>query len=408
MALTVDYSTAAPWLITIPQSDLTLESGTRYKLTVDEFWLLLRDFTDNETTMAQPKLYSRIPATSSTPSITTIDEAFYRLQFEDGLYSVNIIEGNTNIREAEVKNQVSVNTNNTTGFIDPVFLQHGTFDGGVWIDEIGGTSGTIYPIGTPSRKSDNFADGLTIADGQGFNTFLVDGDATIDSGLDYTDRVFIGQGQNLSTFTITPAAIVLNATFKYAMISGTLDGDAHVEDCIIDGLLFVSGVIERCILNSSTITLGGSQTAHFLDCESGVPGTGTPIIDLGGSGQALAMRGYNGGVRLENKTGTDAVSIDLVSGSVIIDTTTVTNGTIVVRGTGKVVDENGDAIVSGTFGSLTIVNETVSGIMLQELHRIMGLDSSNPMTVTPTSRTAGDISQTISGDGENTSTVTRT
>lgn len=45
--------------------------------------------------------------------------------------------------------------------------------------------------------------------------------------------------------------------------------------------------------------------------------------------------------------------------------------------------------------------------MLDELHKLQGLDASNPMTVTPTSRVAGTISQTISGDGETTSTVTR-
>lgn len=45
---------------------------------------------------------------------------------------------------------------------------------------------------------------------------------------------------------------------------------------------------------------------------------------------------------------------------------------------------------------------------LDELHRIHGLKSGEPMTVTPTSRTAGTISQTISGDGTTTTTVTRT
>ena len=37
----------------------------------------------------------------------------------------------------------------------------------------------------------------------------------------------------------------------------------------------------------------------------------------------------------------------------------------------------------------------------------MGLDIDNPMTVTPTARISGDVSQTIAGDGETTSTVTR-
>lgn len=126
MALTVDYSTI-PFLITVPQSDLTLDTGTKYTLTVDEFWILLRDFTDNENTMAQPKLYTRIPATATTPSITNVNSDFYELEFEDGLYSVNIINGNTNIRDVEVKNQVSVNTNNTAGFIDST---------GFWTDDL--------------------------------------------------------------------------------------------------------------------------------------------------------------------------------------------------------------------------------------------------------------------------------
>lgn len=116
MALSVDYSTAPPWLITVPKSDLTLITGTQYQLTVDDYWILLRDYTDNEVTMARPVLYSRIPATPSTPSITDIDLNYYRIEFEPDLYSVNIINGNTNIRDGEVKNITSVNTNNTTGY----------------------------------------------------------------------------------------------------------------------------------------------------------------------------------------------------------------------------------------------------------------------------------------------------
>ena len=45
---------------------------------------------------------------------------------------------------------------------------------------------------------------------------------------------------------------------------------------------------------------------------------------------------------------------------------------------------------------------------LAELWRIHGLKIGEPMTVTPTSRVAGDIAQTITGDGAATTTVTRT
>lgn len=46
--------------------------------------------------------------------------------------------------------------------------------------------------------------------------------------------------------------------------------------------------------------------------------------------------------------------------------------------------------------------------LTDELHKLQGLDASNPMTVTPISRVAGTISQDITGDGIETSTVTRT
>jgi hypothetical protein len=45
---------------------------------------------------------------------------------------------------------------------------------------------------------------------------------------------------------------------------------------------------------------------------------------------------------------------------------------------------------------------------LQEIHAIHGLKSGSALTVTPSSRAAGAISQSITGDGTTTTTVTRT
>ena len=44
---------------------------------------------------------------------------------------------------------------------------------------------------------------------------------------------------------------------------------------------------------------------------------------------------------------------------------------------------------------------------LQEIHLIHGLKSGSVLTVTPTSRAAGSVSQTIGGDGTTGTTVTR-
>jgi len=50
----------------------------------------------------------------------------------------------------------------------------------------------------------------------------------------------------------------------------------------------------------------------------------------------------------------------------------------------------------------------IIGEYLHDLWLIQGLDTENPMTVTPTSREVETIRQTISGDGKTTSIITRT
>lgn len=279
--------------------------------------------------------------------------------------------------------------------VTPVMAQqllHGAFNGGVWFDAINGD--TLANIGdeggTEKYPLNNFTDVLAVSESEGFNTVFVIGDAIVDAGLDYQDKVFVGQGLNLSVLTISAAAQVFNCSFENAEVTGTLDGDSHIEDCIVDGLNFVSGVLTACILNPGTILLGGSSVAHFIDCQSGEPGLGTPVIDCGGSGQGLALRNYNGGVTITNKTGVDAITVDLNSGQVIL-TSTVTNGVIVVRGVGKLIDEAGDRIPTGTWNGATIVNETIDSLDLQLARKLM----SNKVIIA-----ADDLTTTIYDDDD--------
>jgi hypothetical protein len=63
------------------------------------------------------------------------------------------------------------------------------------------------------------------------------------------------------------------------------------------------------------------------------------------------------------------------------------------------------AIVSGAFDAGVLTAFAVPE--LQEIHLIHGLKSGSALTVTPTSRAAGAVSQTIGGDGTTNTTVTR-
>ena len=212
-------------------------------------------------------------------------------------------------------------------------IQYASFGGGVTIDQSSSYSGTLFPVGTPRQPVNNFVDALNIASERGFRTLFIIGNATFNSGLDFTGLNIVGESQNKSTFIIESSANVTNSEFSFATIEGTLDGGNVLVECSLQELSYVDGFIERCILND-TITLSGLETAHFLDCFSGIVGLSTPTIDLGGSGAGLALRNYNGGILLKNKNGVEDVSIDLNSGQVLIEDT-VTNGDIVLRGVGR-------------------------------------------------------------------------
>jgi len=227
-------------------------------------------------------------------------------------------------------------------------IQYSSFGGGVTLDTTSPYSGTTFPVGTPQEPVNNLTDAVSIATERGFATIFVIGDATIDSSGDYDGMIFVGESITKTELTISSGASVVGCEFFEATVTGTLDGNAKLKNCKIGTLNYIYGVIEQCLLVSGTITLGGSNPAHFLDCWSGVAGTSTPIIDLGGSGQELSIRNYNGGIELQNKSGSESVSIDLNVGRVVLDST-VTAGTIVIRGVGTL-ENYGTATVN--FSSL--------------------------------------------------------
>lgn len=285
-------------------------------------------------------------------------------------------------------------------------IEYASFNGGVSVDTVNGTAGQDYPAGTPQQPVDNMTDAHAIALARGFTTFFVIGDLDIDDSQDYDGHIFVGESQTKSMIDVATSADVIGCEFYDAHVRGTLDGNAKLKSCIIDNLSYIYGVIEQCILAPGTITLGGSSMAHFLDCWSGVPGTGTPIIDMGGSGQALALRNYNGGITLKNKSGPENVSIDLNSGQIILEDT-VTAGTIVCRGIGKLIEAvTGDPIPSGNWNGATIINELLNP-KVDELHELQGLKAGQPLVITSNSRKTGDINLAITGDGETSTTVTR-
>jgi len=239
-------------------------------------------------------------------------------------------------------------------------IQYSSFNGGVTYDKTSPYSGTDFPTGTPQQPVNNVYDAYDIAIKYGFTTGYVISDLTLPTDLPLEGFTFIGAGKDRTEIIIPDAASVSGCSYIDAHITGYLDGNNTLKDCLVDDLHYIKGYLEQCVLAPGTIVLAGSEEAHFLDCYSGVPGTGTPTIDMGTSGQALALRNYNGGIKLINKAGPEPVSIDLNSGQIKLDST-VTGGDIVCRGVGKLIDADTDEpIHTGDWYGANIINEIIS------------------------------------------------
>lgn len=293
-------------------------------------------------------------------------------------------------------------------------IEFSSFNGGVTIDILNGSPGVDgalgNPIGTPFNPSNNEADALAIAIKNGFKKIYVIGDIILeDENVSWLGFEFIGESPLKTLIEIDDLADVFNCEFYSATVTGVLDGVSQIENSVITGLDFVDGYIYKCALGPDTISLGDSTVANIFSCYSTSPGANTPIIDMNQTG-ILALRDYNGGIKIINYSGIEGHSIDLARGQVILDNT-VTSGTWVIRGIGKLVDTLGNEIPTGTWNGATIINELVNTVnsnkQIDELHKLQGLNPNFPMTVTPTTRSVDDIDLDISGDGENVTVVSR-
>ena len=228
-------------------------------------------------------------------------------------------------------------------------IEFASFQNAVWVNESSMRQGVEYPTGTRQYAVNNIPDAVTIANARGFNRIGLIGNATVGDNVNIEDFVFFGQNQILSKLTIHEGAHTLRCEFRDLTIEGTLDGDSLIYNCNIGTLDYVNGEIHESLIRGP-VSLDGEKIAYFIDCYGACEGDDSslvelPIIDCNGTGHSLSLRRYTGGVTIRNKTGPDKVSADINSGFVVLDET-VSNGNIVIRGTGRIENNSTGGIVN--------------------------------------------------------------
>lgn len=220
------------------------------------------------------------------------------------------------------------------------------FNGAVTIDTQGnGTPGTEFPIGTESVPVDNLTDALTIASDNGFIRFLLHGTITFTSSSIDTvwssfglDSVININGQDIS-----------GSHFNGISISGTLASpitqEITMNECMINVLTGFSGTIMNSAINGPVQLVSG--TTKLFNCFSDIAGSPSPIIDADDqTGINLMLRGYNGGIQLENFTENDSVvTLGINTGRINIAANCTAFGDFQVRGVALL--NNLSALVAG-------------------------------------------------------------
>lgn len=352
MAISIEYDTK---IINIPQADLTPVGGSFYEMDINWFHLQLRDWEDNENGIFMPDTHEHTdPVDIGGVTIARVVRIIngYTITFEDGIYIVTMTGANSNILDVANLNSVSLRSANSAGLVATPELQYSSYEGAVWYNSGSGNTGTVYPNGTRREPVDNMTDALQIAQERGLGTIRLQTDVTLQT-LDFTGIIFQGENPVDISVSVDPTATVTDCTFKNLTISGTLDGDNQIYDSLVGNITGFNGIMRDCILYNAVITLGGNKLANIINCVSGAASPTKPVIDMGGTGQELALQGYTGSIQIENKTGTDDVAIDIRSGEVTL-TNTVDGGTVILRGVGLWENESTFA------GTATVVNQLVT------------------------------------------------
>jgi len=225
--------------------------------------------------------------------------------------------------------------NHTGKFVLHGYEERHGYQGGVWIDVVGGVSGTAYPIGTASNPVNNISQARTIADNYGYRTFNVRGQVTLNTG--YVDWQFLGWGQTANDRIGLNYKCIDGSYFERVTVSGCcLCGDEwDGSSCLIKESDLLLGTFSDCLFEGNISLDSGVTTALNCAFKAGT------VLDFGITGAEAYFNACSGDVTVSNMTSSlNKLINSFISGEITIDNT-CTDGEVHIHGVVHVTDDSG-------------------------------------------------------------------
>lgn len=368
MAITVDYIT---YVISVPQADLTFDSGTLYRMDTNAFRLSLKSIEASEEGIILQD--TNIHNTEVVVAGITYARSFsilppYSTEFENLQYTCLLEGSNNNVWDVAsgflVQNQAQIIPSNSAGLIvnssslttadkEDIAVEvwdkdvdtstapdsfasilkdvHGQIDRAVHINTEEATNGNGYQ----QSPYNNWSDAVDYAENNGLLTLEVMADAVVDRQLKNFFIRGIGQptidlnGQNMD-----------NTVIERCTVTGAMLGSVNVEQCALVSTQNMAGVFITVSVAGTLTVQSGASLIMTRVAPATVSSPWTLDMNTGGASSS-AIHNITGGMVLANMDNAgDASHLHFAQGSITIDASCIA-GSVVITGLVNVIDNSG-------------------------------------------------------------------
>jgi hypothetical protein len=237
-------------------------------------------------------------------------------------------------------------------------------NGAVFVDTLNGTAGTEdYENGTDHNPVDLIASANTIATSVGLTKFHIANGSTITFAASQAGDEFVGEAWTLALGTQS----IVGCYIEGATVSGVGNGVGTTqifEHCIVGATTVPKGTIFRECAFTGTLTFGEAGDIRLVHCVSGIAGASSPTIDMGAAvgASTLELRGWAGGITLNNLATGDVVTLDGTFGTITLNGA---DATVEIRGSYKALTNNltGSPTVNDAAANLQTIDANVDLIL---------------------------------------------